>query len=409
MVIVSRLTPGYYTEQVVVACDEAGWDPRFCTTLCADGPDLPARVLRMAGMDRRRRLQFVEPSRLRTYPWREALRLLVGKLSRNEVLNDSVFYWMRDGFDAWVARQVKPPLRMVYAHETECLATFHAAKRHGVATVLDLPSPEHDYVEDLLHAEYAKFPELLTPARRHFRSLQAARTARRLEECKLADVVVANSSLTARTWANAGVDPRKIHVATYGAPEPAAGGGDGGSRGEGPLRLVWAGTFSVRKGAHYMLAAWRKWASSNNAVLDVYGTVRLPEAVLRGDSQGIAFRGPVPQPQLFEAFQQADLLVFPTLCDGFGLVVPEALSRGLPVLTTRQAGAADMIRHEANGLIIGSADEDALVGALQWAASHRDALRAMRDEALRTAAATPWSAYRRRIREILTPVCVEAA
>jgi hypothetical protein len=80
-----------------------------------------------------------------------------------------------------------------------------------------------------------------------------------------------------------------------------------------------------------------------SAVLDVYGSQRLPPALLQSLPDNIVFHGPVTQDELFAAFGRADLLVFPTLCDGFGLVVTESFARGLPVLTTRQAGASDLV------------------------------------------------------------------
>ena len=404
MVIVSRLTPGYFTEQVVLACQEAGWDPAFCTTLCADGPDLAAKLLRISGLGHLRRLGLVSPACLRTRPFREILRLLAGRVFADEVLQDRCFYWMRDGFDAWLAGQMRPPVRMVYAHETECLDTFHAARQHGVRTVLDLPSPEHDFVEDLLWDEYAKFPELLTTARRHFRSLQPERTARRREEFQLADAVVANSRFTARTWSDAGLPADKIRVVPLGAPDPLPGGIEGGSRGQGPLRLVWAGTFSVRKGAHYLLEAWKKWKPGTRVELEVCGTVRLPKPLLRDLPPEIAFRGPVPRERLLDEFLRADLLVFPTLCDGFGLVVPEALSRGLPVLTTTEAGASDFIDDQRNGLIVPSRNVEALASALEWAASNRRLLAAMRQEALHSVAGRQWTEYRQHLQQVLKPL-----
>jgi len=404
MVIVSRLTPGYFTEQVVLACQEAGWDPAFCTTLCADGPDLAAKLLRISGSGHLRRLGLVSPACLRTRPFRESVRLLAGRLFADEVLQDRCFYWMRDGFDAWVAGQMRPPVRMVYAHETECLDTFRAARQQGVRTVLDLPSPEHDFVEDLLWDEYAKFPDLLTPARRHFRSLQPERTARRREEFQLADAVVANSRFTARSWGAAGLPSDKICVVPLGAPDPIASGIEGGSRGQGPLRLVWAGTFSVRKGAHYLLAAWKKWNPGSAVQLDIFGTVRLPQVLLRDLPTQITFRGPVPRERLLDEFLRADLLVFPTLCDGFGLVVPEALSRALPVLTTTEAGASDFIDDRRNGLIVPSRDVEALASALEWAAANRPSLGAMREEALLAVAGRQWADYRQRLRQVLEPV-----
>jgi glycosyltransferase involved in cell wall biosynthesis len=244
----------------------------------------------------------------------------------------------------------------------------------------------------------------MTPARRRFRELQAERTARRHDEFRLADVVVANSSLTASSWAAAGLDGSKIHVATYGAPEPVSAGLDGGSREQGPLRFVWAGTFSIRKGAHYLLEAWRRWNPGNLAQLDVYGSPRLPTGLLESLPPGITLHGAVPRGRLLDEFLAADMLVFPTLCDGFGLVVTEALSRGLPVLTTRQAGASDLIRDRANGLIVESRDAAQLEGALDWALRHREELRAMRAEALRTAQECQWPDYRRRLRTVVEPL-----
>ena len=393
-IVVSRLAPAYFTEQAVLAFKEAGYDPVFCTTLSSDGHDMVARALRLAGLAQKRRLRFVDAAHLHTCPWREAARLLLGKFTRDEVITDRAFYWMRDGYDAWVARQMKPPAKMVYAAETECLETFKAAKKAGIRTVLDLPSPEHDYVEDLLYREYEKFPGLLTSGRRYLRTLQSERTARRHEEFRLADAVIANSSLTARTWAASGLDGSKIKVVTYGSPEPKANADGDGSQGEGPLRLVWAGTFSVRKGAHYLLEAWRNLNPGKSAVLDVYGSQRLPPALLQSLPDNIVFHGPVTQDELFAAFGRADLLVFPTLCDGFGLVVTESFARGLPVLTTRQAGASDLVVDKVNGIIVEAGSALSLEGAIAWALSNRLALREMRREALQTAIHCHWSKYR---------------
>jgi glycosyltransferase involved in cell wall biosynthesis len=403
-IIVSRLTPAYFTEQAVLALKEAGYDPVFCTTLSVDGADAAARLLRLLGWTQKRRLQFVDAKHLHTCPWREAARLALGQLTRDEIISDRAFHWMRDGYDAWLARQMRPPTKMVYAAETECLETFKRAKEQGIRTVLDLPSPEHDYVENLLYREYEKFPELLTKGRRHLRTLQAERTARRHEEFRLADRVVANSQLTARTWAAAGLDGSKIRVVTYGSPQFDRSGVGGGSRGEGPLRLVWAGTFSVRKGAHYLLEAWHKWNPGKNAVLEVYGSVRLPATLLGGLPENIVFRGPSPQRVVFDAFSHADLLVFPTLADGFGLVVTEAFSRALPVLTTRQAGASDLIEDRVNGLLVAAGSAEELVGALSWSAEHRADLRAMREAALSSAERNQWHRYRADLADTLKEV-----
>ena len=127
----------------------------------------------------------------------------------------------------------------------------------------------------------------------------------------------------------------------------------------------------------------------------VYGSIGLPERVLRPVPEGLELMGSVPQVDLFAAFERADVLVFPTLADGFGLVVTEAFSRGLPVITTDKAGASDLVEHGRNGLIIPAADSAALAEALRWCLDNRKALYQMRFHALETARRWQWPDYRR--------------
>ncbi len=395
MLAVSHLLPAPFTQQVVLALLESGGTTRFFTTLTPDGTDLAARALRLVGAGRSRALRDIPSGVTKTYPWREAVRLALGRVSHDEVLRDRAFHWGRDGFDNWVARQMRPPFRLVYGYETECLETFRAARANGIRTVYDLPSPEHDFVEGLLRQEGERFPELRTAARRRFEELQTERTARRHEEFRLADMVCANSNFTKQTWVAAGLDAAKVVTLPLGAPVPDAAGRDGGTHGQGPLRLAWAGTFSVRKGAHYLLDAWRTWAAGKHATLDVFGSVSLPASLRVEATPALRFHGPVPRARVLAAFHESDALVFPTLCDGFGLVVNEALSRGLPVITTRRAGAADLIRDGENGRLIEHGSVEALAAALDWCVTHREELRAMRPAALATAAAWQWKDYRR--------------
>jgi glycosyltransferase involved in cell wall biosynthesis len=157
--------------------------------------------------------------------------------------------------------------------------------------------------------------------------------------------------------------------------------------------VLWAGTFSLRKGAHYLLDAWRLLGAGSNVRLHVYGQPQLPRQQSAQASDSITFHGSVAHPVLFAAYRSADVLVFPTLSDGFGQVVTEAMAHALPVITTDRAGAADLVSPD-NGLIVPAADARALADALQWCLDNRERLRAMRHHALSTARRRQWPDYR---------------
>ena len=80
--------------------------------------------------------------------------------------------------------------------------------------------------------------------------------------------------------------------------------------------------------------------------------------------------GPIAQNALFHLMDHSDLLVFPTLSDSFGLVITEALARGLPVLTTPNAGAAELVKPDVNGWIVPAGEVQPLVDRLAWCESH---------------------------------------
>lgn len=398
---VAHLIPAPFTQQAARALEEAGaLTTLFCTLV--DQPERlwqsqACRLASLAGVDlrrdlRRRAITEVPPGRVRSHPHREVLRMLQVRLLRDPVLGDRIFHWARDGFERWVSRQLEG-LDLIYGYEYGSLRIFQRARQLGIRTVYDLPSPEHDFVERLLAPEYARFPELITPYRRHTAARQVERTERRRQEWELADLVIANSSFTANSWKAAGWVDRPVEVVPYGAPPPIAM--PSAPARDGPLRLLWAGTFSIRKGAHLLLEALAALAvSPEHLIIDVYGAQTLPPVLLEHLPPSIRCHGSIPRPELLQRMEHAHALLFPTLCDGFGLVVNEALSRGLPVITTARAGAADLINPGRNGLLIEAGSGAAMAAVIDAALADRAPLLAMRACAVATAAAWQWSDYR---------------
>ena len=395
--------PTPFVQQVGRALFEAGMLSQFVTTL-VERPDAAwsQQLCRLAKQFKfdlekqlsRRAITEFPLSLVKDDPLQELIRLLVGRVDSDQRLSDMVFHWENTSFDNRVGQSLAGS-QAVYAYEYNCLATFEAAKQQGIARIYDVPAPEHDFVENLLFDELEELPELKTPYQKYCRNRQESRTQRRRQEWQLADVVIANSEFTKASYAAAGLDVEKVRVVPYGAPPTHPDALATHAIENTPLRCLWAGTFSSRKGAHYLLQAWKQLNAGNRAQLDVFGAMTLPDTLLQNLPDNIQLSGTVPRTELYELYRKADVLVFPTLCDGFGMVVTEAFAHGLPVITTDRAGAADLIQQGVNGLIIPAGDAQALTEALDWCMSHRAELRSMREAALETAARWQWEDYRR--------------
>jgi Glycosyl transferases group 1 len=408
---------GPFVQQTARALLEAGLLESYWTTF-ADRPEarwrqalIQTASLLGANLEQelgRRAVREVPVGFVRTTPFWEIIRSLLTKARADPRIVDFVFDREILSFDRGVARRGLDNANGVYGYEYSALASFQEAERRGMARIYEVPSPEHDFVENMIQRELQQVPELDDGTRQYFLARQSHRTERRRHEWAIADVVIANSTFTRDSYTSAGFDVAKVHIIPLGAPPAQQESVEGGSCKYERLRVLWAGSFSIRKGAHYLLSAWKQIASENAATLDVYGAVHLPKKLLRGLPASIRFCSTIPHAELFEQYSKADVLVFPTLCDGFGMVVTEAFAHGLPVITTKRAGAADLVRHRENGLIIRAGDVEALVESLEWCLKHRAELKAMRRTALDTARSWQWSDYRlalsRHVREGLTRV-----
>jgi glycosyltransferase involved in cell wall biosynthesis len=406
-VILAHASVAPFVQQAARALHEAGQLDRFITTLRHDPTSprqrLACRLASLVGFDLasqllRRRITELPPEKVESLPTGELLRLLVGRLDRSGRLTDLVWARTEPAFDRAVARRLRPGQHTgVYGFEYSSLATFSRARALGIPVYYDMPAPEPRFVQQLLDAEIAKFPSLHTAYHAHTAVREESRIARRRAEWDAADLVIAASRFTRDSFARAGLDTSKVRIVPYGAPVPAPRDQAlaGGSTPDARMVFLWSGTFSIRKGAHYLLEAWRAHHFGRHARLRVFGAQGLPPELLAHLPEGVEFGGSIPRDELMHHYQTSDALLFPTLCDGFGMVATEAWSRGLPVITTESAGAADLLKPRENGLLLRPGSATAIAETIAWCLDHRSELRAMRESALATAAAWQWADYRR--------------
>lgn len=397
-----------FVQEVALALHEAGWLERFATTWL-DDPDarwrralrrLPAIGERADRELRRRRAPPWLLERSAMSPAPELVRVIAARLDRSGTIAHRVWERSEPAFDRWVARAQLEGVTAVYGYEHAALHTFRAARARGLMIAMDLPALAQEHVARVFERELQRWPELTTPYARGLAAQRPLRARIVREQIELASCIIVNSELTLRSYVETGHDMRHATAVPLAAPPPVDEG-ELRAAPAGPLRLLFAGTLGLGKGGHYLLEAFKRAPRMADAQLTICGRVGLPADFVADRLRGVTLRGHLPGDALRRAYLEHDALVLPTLADGFGLVVTEALAHGLPVITTEQCGAAQLIEHGKNGLITRAADVESLVEALTHCAEHRDALHAMRREALRTARQRPWSLYRSELRAAL--------
>ncbi len=258
----------------------------------------------------------------------------------------------------------------VYAYEDGALLTFRRAAQRDMMRVWDLPLPHWRTLEAMWLEETKRWPgamgsrpPLEPPWKKH----------RKDAELALADVVSVASSFT-RSSLEAYGARKPILVTPYGFPVDRFGPKKGIP--DGPFTVLSVGTHDLRKGTPYLLEAWKR-AGIAGARLRLIGPIKLTPAFLSLYAGLFEAVPHVPRAQLPSEYQSADLLAFPTLGDGFGLVIQEAMCCGTPVITTRRGGGPECITDGQDGWLVPERDVNALVDVLRAASRERDSVHRM--------------------------------
>ena len=270
-------------------------------------------------------------------------------------------------------------------------AAFRMMDNSGLPRVLFQVHPNGKYLRDLFQKEIEKVPEAKASLMEE--TEMSPLFTNNDETFARADVAICASSFTKHSLAAAG-SKAPAHVVGYGVDldlfsartiPPAAK----------PLTVGFVGALSQRKGARYLLAAL---ASLPNGVakLIIYTRASVNRDLIRGfEGVDVEIRGGLSDAALAADMKQCDLIALPSIAEGFGLVILEAMACGVPVLCTTSTGGADFITHRQNGLLIAPGGSEPIYQELDWALTHRDELFQIGQAARKEAQKHSWTTYRR--------------
>lgn len=141
-----------------------------------------------------------------------------------------------------------------------------------------------------------------------------------------------------------------------------------------PLRVLFVGTVSLRKGMLDLADAVERLPTGAFDV-DILGEVmREAEPIVRRLRGRATFHGRVPQADLPPYYRKADVFVFPTIEDGFAVVLAQAKAAGLPIVATPNCAAPDLLADGVDGWIVPIRDGEALADRLIGLAADRPTL-----------------------------------
>ncbi|MGZ5561987.1 MAG: glycosyltransferase family 4 protein [Halobacteriota archaeon] len=257
----------------------------------------------------------------------------------------------------------------------------------------------------LAGSKYAIYSEAQNPNRLRTRKRAIAQRQFGRMVVRKAAGLLSVSRFAADFFKALGASPAKIYPFGYFRSKPGILSNVRRIKSKDEIEVVFVGQLVHRKGVDLLVEAmcplfrdypYLKLTLVGNGVMQTKLDLQVESA---GISERVTFAGRVDSNQIPERLSAADLVILPSRWDGWGLVVNEAFSVGVPVIVSDQCGVAELVQNNINGYVFCGGDVMDLRACLRDFLDNETEREALRVGAYRTGRAIST--------EILSPYLIE--
>lgn len=329
------------------------------------------------------------------YPFKELLRItgldkIFGINYSSGYINMKLSYTV-----AKYVKKNKNKIDGVYCYTHGALPIFQECKKNGILCIYELPTCYYKELIRISKDEQIRNPQWAETIH-FFQNKQITDIID--QELNLADIVIVSSHYIKNSLICNGFSHLNIKVVPYGFPEIRLKQYHCIIKTD-KLKLLYVGGLHQMKGLSYMFEACQNL--KEYVELTVIGSNHSHCKILQTYLKECRYLNTLPHEQVLQIMAQSDVLLFPTLCDGFGMVVTEAMSQGTPVITTERSCAPDIITHGVNGWIVPAEDTQALQSIIMDIVQNPSIIKKVGENAIQSASRRSWKNYAKDITIIL--------
>jgi len=377
----------------------------FYTCIATFPGNLWYRLSNLKPLYELRRRSFVDELKPFTYmlPFREIGRTVALKAGLKSLVKREVGFFSIDKVYQSLDRHVASKLLQnkdaaVYAYEDGALYSFKKAKKLQITCLYDLPIGYWRSMRQLLEDERVSRPDWAIT----LTGFQDSDTKvnNKDKEIALADHIFVASSFTKKTLEAYPGKLAQVHVIPYGFP-PVYKNRTYASAHNRKIKILFVGGLSQRKGIANVIEA----ADYLKDVVELTivgrkateGCIPLEEGLKRH-----TWIPSLPHDKILEIMREQDILVFPSLFEGYGLVITEAMSQGTPVITTDRTCAPDIMIDNETGWLVDAGDTESLIKKLEFIAAQPDCIEKVGKAAMAFAETLPMGIYGNKMVKVIS-------
>lgn len=160
----------------------------------------------------------------------------------------------------------------------------------------------------------------------------------------------------------------------------------------GPILFLYVGRITPAKGIHYLLEVFKN-LNPQKAKLICVGSKMGLDKYYENTNDNIQFTGFLNKSDLAKIYEKSDVYIIPSLFEGMSLTIPEAMSKGLPVIATNSSGADSIVKNFYNGFLIDSMSTIAIENKINWFIKNKNLIPTMSKNAYDSIQNKTWNHY----------------
>ena len=330
--------------------------------------------------------------------------LFLTKIIKNKRIVNLIAQYLSFNFSRKVVKYCrKNEIDIIISFDNYSSKIFKDLKDDKIIKILDMSSiPIKNILKN--YNEYLNSEEITSEEEKSAVNLIKSYTKKMIQnsevEIKHADYFIVASNYTKNELLKKDIKKSKIFVIPYGVKieeyKPTL---EFNKINKEEISILFVGRMNVAKGFYKVLDVAKN--IKNKQIIFYFVGDKKELCIQENLPDNIKIIGSVPKKKIKYFYEKADILILPTLFDGFGLSVIEAMASGCAIITTNNCGASDIVRQENAGIILDKISYKEIELTIHKLINDKKLLNVCKENSMHAAYKYTWDEYNNKIATML--------
>lgn len=332
------------------------------------------------------------------------LLLLLHRIDKSRKFYDLLNAYILKKFNRKLAKYImKNNTDAVILYDTLCAECISILRENNCKSkiIIDMSAPNFSYMDHFFSENVKKYPKYSLMLKNEMKSQKYLnRLAASKYEIDNADYFLVASQFSKKSLIYSGINENTIFLCKYGINMDYS---NLEKQKNNKVRIIFIGDVNQKKGIIDFVKIARV-LTNNDFEFNIVGKYDEDDQIYTSNKDLCNFYGYVTHDEVLNICENMDIIIFPSLSDGFGLSVIEAMSKKVVPIVSTNAGVSDIVNNGVNGFTFNIGDIENVVARCRYLKNDFSALRNMQNEAFECVSNMKWTDYYKQIENAINSV-----